>query len=178
MVAACIAPAGQPLSAGYQLPSVAPSGLGAMASHSSYSLGTLPSLFHFNLTQSSKSCVHYMLSNYLFECALSLCQDRKTKTLTGKSQEFWAQFSSVQFSSIWQTFTERGPLSLALCQELGTWKVMRAQYLPAECSQLHGRGSPRMPGDDGVTRGNTESAGDHFASSGRQQRLPRGGDGV
>lgn len=98
MVAACIALAGQPLSAGYQLPSIAPSGLGAMASHSSYSLGTSPSLFHFNLTQSSKSCVHYMLSNYLFECALSLCQDRKTKTLTGKSQEFWAQFSSVQFN--------------------------------------------------------------------------------
>lgn len=34
----------------------------------------------------------------LFLCS---CQDRKTKTLTGKSQEFWAQFNSIQ-----QTFTE------------------------------------------------------------------------
>lgn len=27
------------------------------------------------------------------------CQDRETKTLTGKSWEFWVQFSSVQFNS-------------------------------------------------------------------------------
>lgn len=80
--------------------------------------GYLAISISFNLTQNSKSFVHYMLSNCLFECVLS-CQDRKTKTLTGKSQEFWAQFRSVQFNSIRQTFTERGPLSLALCQELG-----------------------------------------------------------
>lgn len=69
------------------------------ASPSSSSLGASLSLFPLTLSR--------RLNNLFITCSsitsqsvpCASCRDRKTKTLTGKSQEFWAQFSSVQFNS-------------------------------------------------------------------------------
>lgn len=105
-VAASVAPVGQPFPAGcssrhvlHLFPSFAPSGQGVTASHSSSSLGTSSSLFPLSLPRP----LHHLFITCSPITSVSVpsasCQDKKTKTLTGKSQEFWAQFRAVQFNS-------------------------------------------------------------------------------
>lgn len=85
------------------------------------------------------------------------CQDRKAKHWLERGRNsgpILAQFSSIQ-----QTFSQRGPLKRALCQGLRTHSSLRHGSCLQRAPCFKGRQNLRMQGDDDGTWGNTGSAG-------------------
>lgn len=85
-----------------------------------------PSLFPLTLHRTLQT----IPSLHALQLLFGVCPLPPAKTAKGKH---WLErvensgLSAVQFSSIQQTFTERGPLCQALCQELGAEKRIQIQ---------------------------------------------------